>query len=44
MTHEYEVYQIFTADVVTDESGAKVLTSVKWGTNAKNRHCCGQDW
>lgn len=34
--HEYQVYQIFTADVVTDESGAKVLTSVKWGANAKN--------
>ncbi len=36
MDHEYQVYQIFTADVVKDESGAKVLTSVKWGTNAKN--------
>lgn len=34
--HEYQVYQIFTADVVADESGAKVLTSVKWGANAKN--------
>ena len=34
--HEYQVYQIFTADVVTNESGAKVLTSVKWGANAKN--------
>lgn len=25
--HEYQVYQIFTADVVADESGAKVLTA-----------------
>ena len=35
VTHEYEVYQIFTADVETN-AGEKVLTSVKWGTNAKN--------
>lgn len=35
VTHEYEVYQIFTADVETN-AGVKVLTSVKWGTNAKN--------
>ena len=33
--HEYQVYQIFTADVETN-AGEKVLTSVKWGTNAKN--------
>lgn len=33
--HEYQVYQIFTADVETN-AGVKVLTSVKWGTNAKN--------
>ena len=33
--HEYQVYQIFTADVETN-AGVKVLTSVKWGTNDKN--------
>ena len=30
--HIYEVYQIFTGDISTNEDGKKVLSNVKWGT------------
>ena len=30
--HTYEVYQIFTGDLSTNDSGKKVLSNVAWGT------------
>lgn len=34
--HTYEVYQIFTGDLVTENDGTTVLSNVKWGKNGKN--------
>ena len=31
-THSYEAYQIFTGDLVQDESGNKILSNIGWGT------------
>ena len=30
-THSYEAYQIFTGDLVQDESGNKFLSNIGWG-------------
>ena len=30
-THSYEAYQIFTGDLVQDESGNKILSNIGWG-------------
>ena len=35
--HVYEIYQIFAGDLATNESGAKVLSNVIWGTNSGGR-------
>ena len=32
-SHTYNVYQIFTGDIGTDESGAQILQNVKYGDN-----------
>ena len=34
-TPRYSVYQIFTGDLTTDDSGVKTLSNIKWGQNAK---------
>lgn len=34
--HTYEAYQIFTGTLSTNEDGKKVLSDVKWGSNATN--------
>lgn len=40
--HTYEAYQIMTGEYSTDESGAKVLSNLKWG-NGQTNHTVGTD-
>ena len=35
--HTYKVYQIFTGEMSTNEAGAKVLSSIKWGANGTRK-------
>lgn len=35
-TPRYAVYQIFTGDLTTDDSGVRTLSNIKWGQNAKD--------
>lgn len=35
--HTYQVYQIFTGEMSTNEAGAKVLSNIKWGANGTRK-------
>lgn len=35
--HTYQVYQIFTGEMSTNDAKAKVLSNVKWGKNGTGK-------